>query len=486
MPNLPNFDRRSFLKTTGAAGVAATLPFAGASAAEAADGDGSIVDDALVLTSGVLHDVLVVFDPAADVNRLDTLDLAEGFYEFETLPVAYVKLYSDQVRQVADWDGVRYVQKNVELDYHNDDARAVTEVDKVQNDLGYAGDGVHVAVIDSGVDGDHPDLQSSLVANWQWAGNPLGSPTLWIRAGSADTDTIGHGTHVSGTIAGDGTQSGGQFKGMAPNADLTVYAAGAGISILKATAAYDHLLSRVQSGATDVKLVNNSYGSSNGNDFNPDDALNVATWNAYRAGLLSMFSAGNSGPQTNTLNQYAKAPQVLGVAATKDNRAVTNFSSRGRKQGGDAQLDNWDRQTGLSNLETYYADGTPSRPYGVYRPGVGAPGNRIVSTMSPTDALQAESAQDGRLYYATISGTSMSSPVTTGIATLVVDAYRQNNSGDVAPMDLLNTVAAEAEDARSGYTPWNVGAGFTNAYRSVQRAANGNLATFGDVTLVEY
>ncbi|WP_227375348.1 S8 family serine peptidase [Haladaptatus halobius] len=470
--------RRRFLKATGAAAVASAIPFSGTATA----GDG-ILDSAFDLTTGALQQALVVFDSNDDVDRLGALDLVNGYHKFEVLPIGFTELSVGQLETLADWDSVRYVQKNVELDYYNDDTREVTRVSEVQSS-GYTGDGVHTAVIDSGVDGDHPDLQSSLVNNWRWAGNPLGSPTLWVQAGSLDTDDNGHGTHCSGTIVGDGTQSGGQYKGMAPDADLTVYSAGLTLLIVKPVAAFDHLLARQQAGETDVSVVSNSYGSSNGNAFNPDDALNVATWEAWKAGLLPVFAAGNSGPQTNTLNQYAKAPNVLGVAATKDNKKVTNFSSRGRKQSADPS--NWDRKTALDNLEQYRNGGSPSGPLGVYRPGVGAPGNAIVSTMAPTDPLQAESADDGLLYYATISGTSMSCPAVAGIASLVVDAYRQNNSGSPTPAEVLNTVSAEAKDAISGYKPCTIGSGFVDAANAVTRAENGNMATYSDVSLVNY
>ena len=475
MRDSPKFNRRNFIKTTGAAGVAATVPFAGTAAAD------TLIDDAFDLASGVLQESLVVFDSNDDVDLLDDLNLENGYHKFEVLPVGYTELSADQIRTLANRESVRYVQKNVELEYYNDDARDVTGVESVQNEAGYTGEGVHAAVIDSGVDGDHPDLDSSLVANWRWAGNPLGEPTLWVRAGGLDTDDNGHGTHVSGTVAGDGTQSDGQFAGMAPDADLSVYSAGLALLIVKPVAAYDHLLARQRAGETDISVVNNSYGTSNGDDFLPDDALNVATWEAWTQGILPVFSAGNSGPGTRTLNQYAKAPNVLGVAATRDDRTVTDFSSRGRQPS--AAPSNYDRQTAVNNLAEYRETGSASGPLGVYRIGVGAPGNAIVSTMAPTDPLQSQSPQDGRLWYATISGTSMSGPVTAGIATLVADAYEQNNLGSPTPAEILNTVEATAYEAREEYTPWNMGAGFVDALDAVTRAENGDVATYGDVTL---
>jgi serine protease AprX len=477
-------DRRRFVKAAGVAGLTATLPFSGVADAESS----SLIDSAFDLTSDALQEALVVFESNDAVDQLADFALPNGYYKFDVLPIGYTEIGGGLLEAIADLDAVRRIERNKELEYYNDDGRAVTRANEVQSgsglSTGYTGEGVHTAVIDSGVDGDHPDLGENVAHNWQWVGNPLGSPTLWTDVGIVDTDGGGHGTHCSGTIAGDGSASDGQFRGMAPDADLDVYAGGAVLVVLKTAAAYDHLLKRVRDGESDVKIVSNSYGSSNGSEFDPDSALNTATWEAHREGLLSVFAAGNSGPGTNTLNQYAKAPQVLGVAATNDDKTVTDFSSRGRKQDGTNTPDNWDRQTALDNLRSHYETGSSSGPLGVYRPGIGAPGNAIVSTMSPGDVLGASSADDGRLFYATISGTSMACPATAGIATLVVDAYRENNAGDVSPMELLNTLTAETESAGSEYTPYNIGGGFVDAYAATSRAEDGNLAGFSDVTLV--
>ncbi|WP_129116920.1 S8 family serine peptidase [Halegenticoccus tardaugens] len=463
--------RRTVLKTTGAASLA---PFAGVASA---GGLSDVVDDTLDAASDALQEALVVFASNDDVDRLGALDLAEGYLAFEVLPVGYATLTGAQIETVAGWPEVRRVQANRELEYYNDDGREVTGVETVQSADGYTGESAHAVVIDSGVDGDHPDLADAIDANYQWAGNPLGDPTLWVDAGPADTDEIGHGTHCSGTVAGDGSASDGRFRGMAPDATLTSYSTGLAITILKAAAAYDHMLANGD-GET-YQVVSNSYGASSGEDFDPDDALSVATWHALDAGILPVFAAGNDGDDYGTLNDYAKAPHVLGVAATRDDKSVTDFSSRGRED------DNHDRETAHRNLEAYYDGDGGDDPLGLYRPGVGAPGNEIVSTMSPDDPLQAQSADDGRLYYATISGTSMACPHATGIATLVVDAYRENHGAFPDPLDVLNTVEAEAYDARDGYEPASVGAGFVDAAAAVERAEADALAGFDDVTLVD-
>ncbi|MDN4015214.1 hypothetical protein QX233_22460, partial [Chryseobacterium gambrini] len=91
----------------------------------------------------------------------------------------------------------------------------------------------------------------------------------------------------------------------------------------------------------------------------------------------------------------------LGVADTKDDKSVTDFSSRGRKPSYDGET-NYNRKKALKNLENYYESGgeTAKAPLGLYHNGVGAPGNAIVSTMGPTDPLQGINPDDDPFYAA--------------------------------------------------------------------------------------
>ena len=402
----------------------------------------------------------MVFESNADIDRLSTLDFqhdrTRGYHAFSVLPIGYTVLTGSQIETVAGWEEVRYVQANTELEFHNDDSRERTGAKAVQKELFYTGESAHAVVIDSGIDGDHPD-HSTLRHNFKYT-NPLDRETMWVDLGPADTDDNGHGTHTSGSVAGDGTASDGQFTGMAPDADLTVYSTGLTLAVVNAIGAYDDMIERQRQGKTAVQVVNNSYGPTSGNnqDFHPDDAMNVATYTAFEEGILSLFSAGNSGPGTNTLSEYAKAPWVLGVAATNDQTKVTNFSSRGRTPSYEGET-NYDRQTALSNVRVHYENGGGSGPFGIYRNSVGAPGDLVMSTLAPNDPLQGYAAGTGQEdtlpYYGRISGTSMSCPVTTGCATLVVDAYKQNHGEFPAPIDVLNTLEATARDARTDHNP---------------------------------
>jgi serine protease AprX len=610
---LTGVSRRSMMKAAGVAGAASVLGFSGTAGARAS----TPTVDAGLDTSGGLQEVLVVFETNADVDHLRHLDfehdLAGDYHKFAVLPVGYTALTGDQIRTVAGWSDVRFVEANKEIEYHNDDAREVTGVKETQEERFYTGESVHAVAIDSGIDGDHPDHEDGLQHNFRFV-DPLDRETMWVDAGPANTGGTGHGTHVSGTIAGDGSQSDGQYRGMAPDADLTVYSTTGGAFLFNIVGAYDHMIDRQRQGKHDVQVVNNSYGAGVGGDYNPNGALETATYMAFEEGILPVFSAGNSGPDSNTYSDYAAGPHVLGVAATDDRAAVTDFSSRGRKPSydGGGEGAHYDRQAAFENLQDFYASGLdqqpvvgeetysgtvgpgssdagvgqsayeewtspddagfveaeiswtpqgqdldiylhegakdgpvvasaaslanpellsggidpgttyffevrpfanvtasytidlaarealpaseqPSGPYGIYRNGVGATGDFVLSTLAPGDPLQgyagvvgAPERQDTETFYGVLSGTSMSGPTTAGICALVYDAYFQTTGEFPDPIDVINTVEATADDGRAGHNVYNIGTGFVDADAAVERAAADDLAGFDEVTTADY
>lgn len=349
MPPDTNIRRRSFLE--GAVATVASPILTGQAGGSAENIDfGSV-------PAGGRREVIVVFRSRSAVDRLADLQIAEGYYSFKQLPFGYAKLTGEQLRRVAGWSDVEYVQENHDIEFHNDDARDVTGVQAVHEQLGYTGGSVHVVVIDSGIDGDHPDFEETLRHNFRFT-NPL-ETEMWRDVGPVDTASRGHGTHVSGSIAGEGTVSDGTLRGMAPDADLTVYSTDAGIGLLGVVGAYDDAIDRQKRGVHSIQLVNNSWGGPVGNDYTPDGTIQRATWAAYRLGILSVFSAGNAGPESNTMGDYAAGPHVLSSAATADDTTVASFSSRGRQPSYSDSPDgaNYDRERALRRLETYYSRG---------------------------------------------------------------------------------------------------------------------------------
>jgi serine protease AprX len=330
--------RRTLLKLLASTGAAAgVLPALGAADDRPTVADGFDAD-------GGRQEALVVVESRSQLAQLERLSL--DLYTFDVLPVVYGRLTPEEIDAVADLSGVRRVVPNHDVEFHNDDAREVTGVAAVREAYGYTGEDIHAVVIDSGLDGSHPDFQGRIRHNYQFS-DPLSPSPTWVDAGPANTDDVGHGTHVAGSVAGDGARSDGQYAGMAPDAELTVYSISSGI--LQAVAAYDHVVANHPDGS----VASNSYGLATGDDFDPNHPLNVATWAAFRSGLLPVFSAGNNGDGTNTLNDYAKAPYVVNASAIDDQGSVPSFSSRGREPGqGVVDGANYDRATALSNLRT--------------------------------------------------------------------------------------------------------------------------------------
>lgn len=320
-----DLDRRTFVRGAGAAaGIALGT------------GPAAAIDDAIDQDGGV-QEVIVVFHDDADPTVLDRFDLQDGYHAFDVLPFAYTRATGEQIRRIAALDGVRYVEKNKELELHNDDGRELTRADVVHEDLGVTGEGVHAVVIDTGLT-THPDLMNNLTHNYHFV-DPLTTDEeqMWVDVGNADIDDVGHGSHVAGSVAGDGQMSDGQYRGTAPDASITGYktnVAGA-LYIIYLVAAIEDVLRKQRDGVFDVQVVNNSFGLSNDGDFNPGQAIHLAYWEAFKEGIVPVFSAGNSGSDHGTLNYLGKQPYSLCVAATHTGdtappKQVTGFSSRGR------------------------------------------------------------------------------------------------------------------------------------------------------------
>jgi subtilisin family serine protease len=140
--------------------------------------------------------------------------------EFGAVPGFTITANDTALQRLAADPRVRSVTPDVALAYSLEESLRLVRADDVQDSLGFTGAGVTVAVIDSGIDTDHPDLTSSLAFQECFAvdGCP-GGGSHTSGPGSAE-DVNGHGTRVSGIVASDGIVA---PRGMAPDASLGVY-----------------------------------------------------------------------------------------------------------------------------------------------------------------------------------------------------------------------------------------------------------------------
>ena len=429
-----------------------------------------------------------------------------------TMPMILTKrLTRAEYRRLTRSAAVRSISANGRQELMMEDSTWITKARYAWNTvtppggppgLGVTGAGVDVAVIDTGVDGRHEDMdnlvefcetQQAVTSDHTTvlcspfnpaSGNagPAGPNNNARLDSTDDPGGEGHGSHTSGTVAGSGEASGGQGAnhstiGMAPRANLHVYSANIGPSLLSTEilAAYDDMIFKKTHGLSRVVAVSNSWGGGGGSNYDPNGAIQIAIKRAYDAGILSVFAAGNDGPEHNTLSSECVSPFVVCVAASTKPDSVVMFSSRGRPSepadtnrdgivGGadDIAPDNQDRAIGQAyNI-------------GLYRPALTAPGVNIYSVNNEADDSPGVCAdgtppQTKQDCYVAFNGTSMATPHVTGAVALVAQAYRMTH-GNVTPTPGIITDILERSANVSklpGYESEEQGAGRLNVYAAV-------------------
>jgi len=308
---------------------------------------------------------------------------------------------------------------------------------------GERGQNVSVLVLDTGIDGTHPDVRlgQNLVQNVVPTRPPNALPVAYAED-QAVTDVGGHGTHVAGILGASGEGSDARYVGVAPSVRIVGFSAGVtdpttGDTFLDGAG----ILSGFQYALDNrdryhLRVVSNSWGT-NGT-FDPTDPITHATLALYRAGFVVVFAGGNEGREgEGTMNPYSLAPWVLSVAAgnLRDQRA--NFSSMGT----DAAA------SGLA----------------YDHPDLMAPGTRVVAPKAgsdPEDSTFVPDPDRGGVYTAK-SGTSMAAPHVAGAAALLL-----SHNPELSPDDVYDVLVATSRPTSEPL--WQVGRGYLDAYAAFQ------------------
>ena len=255
---------------------------------------------------------------------------------------------------------------------------------------GITGQGVVVASIDSGTRYTHNALIN------QYRGNN-GDGTFthdynWYDPGftyAVPTDPLGHGTHTMGTMVGD--DGGSNQIGVAPGAKWMT--AGLGVVPLdwELIAAAEWIVCPTRVNGSDPNcamaphVVNNSWGGGGGDSWYQSY---VNAWVA--AGIIPVFSIGNSGSSCNTAGSPGDYNNVIGIGATNSSDLLASFSSKGPGQ------------------------------FRLLKPDFVAPGENVRSSVN-----------SGNTAYGVYSGTSMAAPHMVGTIALLLSAQPNLTMGQI-------------------------------------------------------
>ena len=402
-------------------------------------------DDSSINAVVVFHDQVT----DADISYLQSVGILGGT-RFKALPMVYLTGTKVQILAISRSPRVRSIYGNRTLTFNSDPYFSKTGVGRVigdrdltlkNNSVPVSGKGVTVAVLDTGINSLHQDLSGKVVQNVRLADvqsvpvagfvNPLDVE------GIPNTDLLaGHGTFVSGIIAGSGASSGGKYAGVAPGAKLLGLSAG-DVDLTHVLSGFDYLLDKGP--AYNVKVVNCSFSANTVYDVN--DPVNIATRMLTDRGVNVVFSAGNTGPGNGTLNPYAQAPWVVSVGATDQNGVLAPFSSRG--------------------------------DFGKASPTIVAPGVNIASirNLVTTTSVGGLATDTSRLaatelpYYTTASGTSFSAPQVAGAIALMLET-----NPNLTPADIKDILARTATPLPRYYSHED-GAGLLDTYAAVLEAS---------------
>ena len=428
----------------------------------------------------------------AQLNVLRAVGITKGF-KLSHLGMVATVATAGQVRALANNAAVRSIWSNDRLQYFDNETSTLTGIDRVRSDASLtaknggfpvSGKGPFSVVInDSGIDARHDDLKfgTHVIQNVQIVTDEQtlieGFTSLVVVENIPDTDTnTGHGTHCAGIIGGSGQDSGGRYAGVAPGARLIGTGSGATLAILNGLGGFEWSMTNQvtpdSSGQPyNIRVISNSWGG--GGAFNPDDPINIATKIAHdQYNMIICFAAGNSGPGHDTMNPYAKAPWVIGVAAGTKEGGLATFSSRGVES--EKRLGNSDPNDDY-NAPTITAPGTGRE----FANNSGKFSSDIVSVRSLTNIFA--NGQDADLeiptqyvpYYTQISGTSMATPFVAGAVALMLDA-----DPALSPDDVRNILTATAS-RMPGYDEWEVGAGYINVHAAVDQVFNRSTKQYG-------
>ena len=427
------------------------------------DLDGDYIHDAIWIAAQNNHyeyldednkiSVIVDFDHTPTSSDQLMLEMELGFetqFRYWLIDAIAGKIEIDRISDLVNLPGVVFVELDSRLSIQMEEVIPVHGVDLVWQDTGYTGDGITMAIIDTGIDGNHTALDDldddnttndpKIVAFYDAINNPEATNGTEIFP----YDDNGHGTHCAGITAGTGAPNY-QHIGVAPRANLVgvkVLDGGGSGSFAAVMAGMEWTVEKRHE--FNIRAASMSLGALTGAiewTSSEEESVNRMANEMMRAGVTLFIAAGNSGG-TATIGTPGSAEDVITVGSLDKDTGIAVYSSQGPTEKGRV------------------------------KPNVAFVG----SSVNAPDA----NTGDG---YVALSGTSMATPGAAGVAVLMYQA-----NPDLSPFDVRNIMQETstyrqchymlanepcAEDLIPKNRQNNVyGQGHVNAQPAVDEAAN--------------
>ena len=397
--------------------------------------------------------VIVDFDHTPTSTDQSMLEKNLGFetqFRYWLIDAIAGKIELDRIPDLVSLPGVVFVELDARLGIQMEEVVPAHGVDLVWQDTGYTGDGITMAIIDTGIDGNHTALDDldddnttndpKIIAFYDAINHPEATNGTEIFP----YDDNGHGTHCAGITAGTGAPNY-QHVGVAPRANLVgvkVLDGGGSGSFAAVMAGMEWTVEKRHE--FNIRAASMSLGALTGAiewTSSEEESVNRMANEMMRAGVTLFIAAGNSGG-TATIGTPGSAEDVITVGSLDKNTAVAVYSSQGPTEEGRVK---------------------PNMAF-------------VGSSVNAPDA----NTGDG---YVALSGTSMATPGAAGVAVLMYQA-----NPDLSPFDVRNIMQETstyrqchymlanepcAEDLIPKNRQNNVyGHGHVNAQPAVEEAAN--------------
>ena len=408
--------------------------------------------------------------------------------------VIRVRLSSSAVEALTGWGEVEWVEPHLEPQLWNNVAvqSGKMNVSNVWTELGLTGAGQTIAVCDTGLDTGnlgtlHRDF-TNRVTPFAWSGGAYAPGGNW-------SDTHGHGTHVAGSLVGNGTMSTGFCRGVAYEADLIVQGTGAYLGGIPD----DLNILLAQAFTNGARIHSDSWGYNDYGGYSwASRCLDMFVWSNKT--MLVLVSAGNSGIDSDgngivdlsSVGSPGTSKNCLTLGAAESFRTSGGYSARVWSSG------NWASKFTAEPVKSDLIS-SPDSPQGIaafssrgpcsdgrVKPDLVAPGTDILSSRSrvaPNAGWGAFAANTNYMFY---GGTSMATPLTAGAAALtrqwlatvrgmpdpsaaLVKALLINGARNMAPGQYGTGAAQEIPFSRPNMV---AGWGHVDLYPTLQPAAN--------------